>query len=236
MTSGTFFEARTAKVLAVALLVGAMLYFNPAPADGHPQNTPPVTSTGPTMGTGVDPVGVSVTNALRALAALRAMGYQWTTDAGADRAIRHWQRVNGLAVDGIVGPRTLASLGLPAAVVAGGAAPVPVPASDAAPAPGDACAEMRQYRQAAGLPEQFDAIGYRESRCRNTAISRTGCCVGALQLHQIIFRDHRMIDRLAACGATWTNVRGDTPESWQRQMCAAKALWEVVGMSPWSIG
>lgn len=98
----------------------------------------------------------------------------------------------------------------------------------------DACAEMHAYRVAVGLPARFDAIGYRESRCTNTPISRTGCCVGYLQLHKMIWNDHRMKARLAACGATWLNVRGDSFGAKWRQMCAAKALYDVAGYGPWA--
>jgi len=49
---------------------------------------------------------------MRALDKLHRMGYTWTTNAGADRAIRHWQKVNGLVVDGIVGTQTGESLGI----------------------------------------------------------------------------------------------------------------------------
>lgn len=96
------------------------------------------------------------------------------------------------------------------------------------------CDEMSWYRQGAGLPARFDALGRRESRCTNTPISRTGCCVGFWQLHRVIWSDHRMRARLAACGATWANVRGDDAGSKRRQACAAKALYDVDGYSPWS--
>lgn len=98
----------------------------------------------------------------------------------------------------------------------------------------DDCGEMSYYRAAAGLPSRFDAIGHRESRCTNTPISRTGCCVGYWQLHKVIWSDHRMRGRLADCGATWANVRGDTAGAKARQACAAKALYDVDGYSPWS--
>lgn len=163
---------------------------------------------------------------------LKSYGYTVTVDTvfdkRTDRAVRHFQRANRLEVDGVVGPITLAAL-----VTATRPA---VRVNPPAPQFADDCAEARYYRVAAGLPEVFDALIRRESNCTNTPISRTGCCVGALQLHQIIFRDHRMLDRLAACGATWANVRGDDVGSWQRQMCAAKALYDVMGMAPWRLG
>ncbi|QQS25178.1 MAG: hypothetical protein IPM43_01940 [Actinomycetota bacterium] len=97
------------------------------------------------------------------------------------------------------------------------------------------CDEMNLYRVVVGLPEQFNALGYRESRCLNTVTSPSGCCVGWWQLHYVIFRDHRMIGPLAECGATWTNIIGDDPDSKMRQACAAKALFDVAGYDPWAL-
>lgn len=107
------------------------------------------------------------------------------------------------------------------------------------PADASNCEQAVFDRIAFGLPAHFDYLVNRESgkgQCLNTAISPTGCCVGWLQLHHIIFDDHRMIDRLAACGhATWFNVRGADPLSKQRQMCAARALYDVSGYAPWKL-
>lgn len=144
-----------------------------------------------------------------------------------ERAVKHWQRSNGLTPDGVVDDITAASLGIRGEQITITQPPAP-PALTG-------CDLARHHRVEAGLPDRFDALIYRESRCSNTAISRTGCCVGALQLHHIIFRDHRMIDRLATCGATWANVRGDDQASWQRQMCAARALYDVMGEGPWRL-
>jgi hypothetical protein len=110
----------------------------------------------------------------------------------------------------------------------------PPPAPPTTTIPLEPCDELRWYRTAAGLPARFDAIGYRESRCGNTAISRTGCCVGWWQIHWVNFDDHRTIDGLQACDATWTNIRGDTPEAKTRQACAAKVLYDIVAYQPWA--
>ena len=37
------------------------------------------------------------------------------------------------------------------------------------------------------------------------------------------------------CGATWQNIKGNDPLSKQRNACAAKELFDVVGYQPWSI-
>lgn len=169
---------------------------------------------------------------------LHDFGYTVTIDGRfgpqTERAVRSWQRSNGLTVDGIAGPATLASLRgatrMNNAHTVGG-----LNGRGFAPDGLTGCDEMRFYREQWGLPADFDRIGWRESNCKNYVTSRTGCCVGYLQLHYINWRDHRTIDGLAACDATWENVRGDTPEAKQRQMCAAKVLFDVVGYQPWRL-
>lgn len=239
--SGTICEARTSKVLAAAgflallITIGALV----GTAYGHP--IVPVAQ-GPGA-TEVPATGTpAVNDTLRALDRLRSLGYAWSTDAGADKAIRHWQKVNGLQVDGIVGPITLSSLGLSGPATATVPAvrhvpPGPAVAPPAPPqtAPGDACAEMQQYRIAAGLPEQFDAIGYRESRCLNAV--GNSCCFGWLQLylasHQ---RSPGYRDGVLACGVTQVaDIRGNSDAQKRAQMCVAKVLYDVSGMSPWSL-
>lgn len=166
---------------------------------------------------------------------LRWFGYSVAVDSSfgpqTARAVRHFQRANGLEVDAIVGPVTSKALGIRGEQIT--LTPAPAPPSTAPALTG--CDLARHYRVQAGLPDRFDALIWRESGCTNTPISPTGCCVGALQLHEIIFRDHRMIEPLKACGATWLNVRGDTPGAWQRQMCAAKALYDIKGYQPWAL-
>jgi hypothetical protein len=115
------------------------------------------------------------------------------------------------------------------------AAPTGIMGLPFAPANMTGCDEMTFYREQFQLPPRFDGLGYRESRCTNTPISSTGCCVGYWQLHSIIFRDHRMIEGLAACGATWQNVRGDDPASKQRNACAAKQLFDTAGYQAWAL-
>lgn len=157
-----------------------------------------------------------------------------------ERAVRSWQRSNGLTIDGIVGNETLTSLRSARRIgnqmqVTPTATPTGLKGLPFAPEGLSACAEATFYRQQAGLPDAFDALIWRESNCKNTVTSRTGCCVGYLQLHYINWRDHRTIDGLAACDATWQNVKGGTPDAKQRQMCAAKVLFDVVGMQPWRL-
>lgn len=111
--------------------------------------------------------------------------------------------------------------------------------------PLDKCAEMETYRVAAGLPARFgasghhqrwtrsDGLGWRESKCGNNEISQTGCCVGYWQIGKVVFNDWRVHPRAVACGATWSNIRGETVGAKTRQACVAKALYDIVGLSPW---
>ncbi len=105
-----------------------------------------------------------------------------------------------------------------------------------APSFANNCAEMHWYRVSAGLPARFDALGWRESNCRNEDRVRTSCCHGWWQLNVgLHLRDHRLAPRYRACGVTsYTDVNSDTPNDKRRQACAAKALFDVVGFSAWS--
>jgi hypothetical protein len=110
------------------------------------------------------------------------------------------------------------------------------------------CAEMNFYRTQFGLPSQFSdqprtgprsrwGFGWRESNCRNEDIVRTWCCHGYWQLYISLFmKDHRMRDRLAKCDVdSASDVNSDTPYDKQRQACAARAAYDVAGLSPWNL-
>jgi hypothetical protein len=108
------------------------------------------------------------------------------------------------------------------------------PPTNTIPAFESDCAEMSWYRARAGLPARFDQIGWRESNCRLETGVRTSCCVGWLQLNVgLHLRDHRLVDRYHACGV-WSYRDADGPGDESRHMCAAKALFDVVGYSAWS--
>ena len=174
---------------------------------------------------------------------LRALGYTLAVDGHfgpqTDRAVRRWQKSNGLVIDGIVGPATTASLARAVRKNPPSPAPVGEPTGvlglPFAPEGLAPCDEARFYREQFGLPPAFDGLVYRESRCTNTVTSKTGCCVGYWQIHYIIFKDHRMGALAEICGATWVNIKGDDPLSKQRNACAAKQLFDVVGYQPWSL-
>ena len=97
------------------------------------------------------------------------------------------------------------------------------------------CYEMIWYRMSVGLPDIFDKIGYRESRCINDDEVRTSCCHGYWQMSTTLhLRDHRLAPQMAACGVTsFEDLNSNTPEDKRRQACAAKALYDLDGTYPW---
>lgn len=98
----------------------------------------------------------------------------------------------------------------------------------------DDCSEMSWYRQQAGLPAAFDKIGWRESNCRNEDGVRTSCCHGWWQLHRMHFDGSGYVYGEWCDVRSYTDVNSDTPEDKARQACAAKALYDKVGLSAWS--
>jgi hypothetical protein len=110
------------------------------------------------------------------------------------------------------------------------------PPTDEVPSFTSDCSEMSWYRSQAGLPSRFDGIGWRESNCRNEDGVHTSCCYGWWQLNVgLHLRDARIAPRYRACGVdSYQDVNSDTPGDKQRQACAAKALFDVVGYSAWS--
>lgn len=174
---------------------------------------------------------------------LRSFGYSvnvtGASDARTVRAVRHFQAVSGLLVDGIVGPITWDAMSTPATAVRLAPPPPPPPSGLSglpfAPPGLDDCGQARFYRVQAGLPDVFDRLAWRESNCRNDV--RTYCCYGIWQLY---FTQHladaRMRPRYALCGIdSVSDYYGNDPSQKQKQACATKALYDVVGLSPWSL-
>lgn len=167
-----------------------------------------------------------INDTLRALAALQRLEYRWTTDAGALKAIRAWQRANGLVVDGVVGPITLASLNLPATASAPAVRVTPNPQQTPAPA-----SDVESIIRAVWPDELEDravAIAMRESRLVPEVINRNRDATG---LFQIMWSVHRvwLCPQLGICAQSQlqdaeTNTR------------AAYALYRRDGgWRPWSL-
>jgi Putative peptidoglycan binding domain len=161
---------------------------------------------------------------LHALDVLHSYGYTVDTPAHAARAIRHWQRVNGLVIDGVIGPQTLASLNI-SATASLPAVRVSPPASTGRLVPVDENVEqiIRDV-----WPDELEdhalAIATRESRLVPTA--RNACCWGLFQLH---WRAHR--SWLVGMGITDPAQLLDA----RTNATAALALYQQAGWSPWSL-
>lgn len=167
---------------------------------------------------------VDIDTTLQALDRLHSFGYTIDTAARADRAIRHWQRANGLTVDGIIGPETLASLRLGSP---GATATVPaVRNTTPPPAPAAATSPEQIIRDIwpDDLEDRAVQIAYRESRLQPAA--RNACCYG---LFQINYRAHRAW--LPGIGVTSPADLLDPATN----AAAALALYQAAGWGPWSL-
>lgn len=96
------------------------------------------------------------------------------------------------------------------------------------------CDEMQWYRIDAGLPERFDAIGWRESNCRNEESVHTFCCWGYWQLYVSLHLSGSLGSKMNDCGVySRFDLDSDTPEDKKRQACATKVLYDANGLAPW---
>lgn len=170
---------------------------------------------------------------------LRSFGYSVKVDGTygpqTTRAVQHFQRANKLLADGEAGPITMAAFaGKPATRIDPPTAVPSIPDFG-----GDLCDEMSWYRQQAGLPEQFDAIGWRESKCQNdarptNAVARSyrgWWSVGVMHIRNKVYGPGA-----AACGITseW-DYYGTSPEQKKASACFAKVLYDISGMQPWRL-
>ncbi len=173
---------------------------------------------------------------------LKSFGYTVAVDGRLGtvtrRAVIHYQRANGLLADGIVGPITWATMTAPRAVrldpPANGLNGQPY-----APTGLDNCQEMRFYRVQAGLPAQFDAIGWRESRCTNADNVRTWCCYGYWQNYITSHLSTQSAYRngiINLCHVTgYTDINSDVPIDKQRQACVTAIVYNISGYTPWAL-
>jgi hypothetical protein len=165
-------------------------------------------------------VSTAVPDTSRALNRLHDFGYTVNTPARADRAIRHWQRVNGLTVDGQVGTTTLHTLGLSA----GATAPTTHPAVRDNLPPGATVEDVVRFVWPDDLEDHALRIAYRESRFVPTA--RNACCFGLFQIHWAVHRAW-----LADIGVTSPDQLLDAAINAR----AALALYQRAGWSPWNL-
>ena len=217
----TYRKTLTVLVVAALVLVPQIPSVSAAPA--APAAKPAAVS---------DP---KVQRTLQALDKLHSYGYTIDTPEHADRAIRHWQKVNGLVVDGVVGSQTASSLNLgtpvasvssPATAGAPAVRPNP-PAPQATPSPvpvgdGDIEAIVRDVWPA-------DLVGWvlkiiaRESNFVPTA--RNSCCWGLMQLNWTAHRGW-----LAGFGITDPHQLLDA----RTNIEMAYQLYLIDGKTPWT--
>jgi hypothetical protein len=209
-----------------ALLVVLIVFAGLAPAARTQAGEHPIVSVegeGEVTLAGPASTDTSVTNTLRALARLHEFGYTINTPARAERAIRHWQKVNGLTVDGIIGPETLSSLDMTT-----GGATATAPAARTAPPVPAADDGMPETIIRDVWPDELEdravAIATRESRLVPTA--RNACCYGLFQIHWTAHRDW-----LARIGVTDSIQLLDA----RTNTIAAYALYQLDGWAPWSL-
>lgn len=217
--SGRRWKAHYWLYLAFVLLVIALIFGEIAASHGNASAAP----RGPTQAPVQLQVPAKVQVTLQALDVLHRYGYSIDTPARAARAIRHWQRANGLTVDGIVGPQTLASLNVSATAASPAvrvSPPVPVP-------PVATLSDVESIIRDVWPDELEDhalAIVARETGGTFDPTVRNACCWG---LFQIYFGAHRAM--LADLGVTDAHQLLDA----RTNATVALALYQLDGWHPW---
>lgn len=164
------------------------------------------------------------------------------------KAVKHFQRANGLTQDGVAGRITMDALAGTPAVRLPTSNPEGLRGMPFAPEGLSGCDEMNFYRVQAGLPDQFSdqprtgpksqwGYGWRESNCRNDV--GNACCGGYLGLfissHVSPMSAYRPFVLEHCESSRMGDVRGTSPLSKQKQMCVARVLYDISGLSPWRL-
>jgi len=139
------------------------------------------------------------------------------------KAITHYQRANGLVVDGIVGKQTRGALGL-------ALAPTVAPPTAPTPAPSLPCGQHHATMSAYGLPLPFFApVAYRESHCDPSAYNGRGND-DSYGIFQINTKGSLWGEIMRRCGV-W--LKAQLFDATTNIACAAK-LYQAYGTRPWS--
>lgn len=207
-------------LVVVAVVAAGSVGPSPADAGSHPaQQTTGSDAVAPSLGLGAS--GAAVT-ALQYV--LRSYGYTVAVDGQfgpqTARVVRSWQKSNGLDVDGIVGPATMATL-TPAVRVD---PPAPPPVAAPRGRGGGPVEQIIRDVWPDDLEDRAVAIATRESRLIPTV--RNACCFGLFQIHWTAHRGW-----LSTIGITSSAQLFD-PETNAR---AALALFQRDGWSPWAL-
>jgi peptidoglycan hydrolase-like protein with peptidoglycan-binding domain len=161
-----------------------------------------------------------------------------------EKAVRLWQKSNGLTIDGIVGDETIASLRSARRIgnqmqVTPTDSPPGLNGLPFAPAGLSDCADAEFYRQQWNLPEAFTTIVYRESRCHNRESVHTFCCWSRYQhfisshlSRQSAYRQ-RIITECQVSGRE--DIDSDTPIDKQRAACVTAVVYSISGLRPWAL-
>lgn len=183
---------------------------------------------------------------------LRQYGYALPIDGilgpKTSKAISSWQKANGIKITGLINPATLKTLGLTtSATVSTPAVRVNPPVNlginnlEFAPNGLSNCDEMQFYRMQWRLPEIFDSIGYRESRCENDAKPVTvigQCCVGYwanyISSHLSSQSAYRIPIQQFCQVYGRDDIYGTNPLQKQKQACVTSIVFNISGLKPWA--
>lgn len=159
---------------------------------------------------------------------LRSYGYSIVVDGiygpQTTRAVKHFQRANGLEEDGIAGPITRSAMGLQRS------GDIPV-ASGTPTSTNYKCPQLVPLMQKYGLPvDFFDPVAHRESRCNPSAYNGRG-------------RDNSYgIFQLNTYGNLWGELSRRCNLTTKEQLFEAETnvrcasvLYSVYGKSPWRV-